>query len=105
MRRCDSNAARSSARSLNQRTPERRGYANVYKPKTVHSRVGTLELAVPQARDVEFYPSALERGTRSERALALAVAEMYLQGVSTRKAVVRSRACRSAAPFEHWTTS
>ena len=68
-----------------QRTPERRGYANGYKPKTVHSRVGTLELAVPQARGVEFYPSALERGTRSERALALAVAEMYLQGVSTRK--------------------
>jgi len=68
-----------------QRTPERRGYANGYKPKTVHSRVGTLELAVPQARGVEFYPSTLERGTRSERALALAVAEMYLQGVSTRK--------------------
>jgi putative transposase len=68
-----------------QRTPERRGYANGYKPKTVHSRVGTLELAVPQARGVEFYPSALERGTRSERALALAMAEMYLQGVSTRK--------------------
>ena len=68
-----------------ERTPERRGYANGYKPKTVHSRVGRLELAVPQARGVEFYPSALERGTRSERALALAVAEMYLQGVSTRK--------------------
>jgi transposase-like protein len=68
-----------------ERTSERRGYANGYKPKTVHSRVGTLELAVPQARGVEFYPSALERGTRSERALALAVAEMYLQGVSTRK--------------------
>lgn len=68
-----------------QRTAERRGYANGYKPKTMHSRVGTLELAVPQARGVEFYPSALERGTRSERALALAVAEMYLQGVSTRK--------------------
>jgi putative transposase len=68
-----------------QRTPERRGHANGYKPKTVHSRMGTLELAVPQARGVEFYPSALERGARSERALALAMAEMYLQGVSTRK--------------------
>jgi transposase-like protein len=68
-----------------ERTTERRGYANGYKPKTVHSRLGTLELAVPQARGVEFYPSALERGTRSERALALAVAQMYLQGVSTRK--------------------
>lgn len=68
-----------------QRTPERRGYANGFKPKTVQSRVGALELAVPQTRDIEFYPSVLERGTRSERALALALAEMYLRGVSTRK--------------------
>ena len=68
-----------------ERTLERRGYANGYKPKTVEARVGRLELAVPQARGVAFYPSALERGTRSERALKLAVAEMYLQGVSTRK--------------------
>jgi transposase-like protein len=68
-----------------ERSPERRGYANGYKPKTVRTRLGALELAVPQTRGVEFYPSALERGTRSERALALAVAEMYLQGVSTRK--------------------
>jgi transposase-like protein len=68
-----------------ERTLERRGYANGYKPKTVGTRVGRLELAVPQARGIAFYPTALERGTRSERALALAVAEMYLQGVSTRK--------------------
>jgi len=68
-----------------QRTDARRGYANGYKPKTVRSRLGSLELQVPQARGVEFYPSALERGERSERALKLAVAEMYVQGVSTRK--------------------
>jgi transposase-like protein len=68
-----------------ERTLERRGYANGYKPKTLETRVGRLELAVPQARGVPFYPTALERGTRSERALKLAVAEMYLQGVSTRK--------------------
>ena len=68
-----------------ERTPRRRGYANGFKPKTVRTRVGKLELAVPQTRDVPFYPSALERGQRSERALKLAVAEMYLQGVSTRK--------------------
>jgi putative transposase len=68
-----------------QRTRERRGYANGFKPKTVDTRVGRLELAVPQTRGVAFYPTALERGTRSERALKLAVAEMYLQGVSTRK--------------------
>jgi transposase-like protein len=68
-----------------ERTFERRGYANGYKPKAVETRIGRLELAVPQTRGVAFYPTALERGTRSERALKLAVAEMYLQGVSTRK--------------------
>ena len=68
-----------------QRTDARRGYANGYKPKTVRSRLGSLELQVPQARGIEFYPSTLERGERSERALKLAVAEMYVQGVSTRK--------------------
>jgi len=68
-----------------QRTPTRRGYANGFKPKTIETRLGPLELAVPQTRGVEFYPSALERGTRSERALKLAIAEMYVQGVSSRK--------------------
>src|SRR4051812_4118896 len=68
-----------------QRSEGRTGYANGFKPKTVQTRVGALTLAVPQARGVEFYPSALEKGLRSERALKLAVAEMYVQGVSTRK--------------------
>jgi transposase-like protein len=69
-----------------ERTGARRGYANGFKPKTVATRLGKIPLLVPQVRgDVEFYPSALERGVRSERALKLAVAEMYVQGVSTRK--------------------
>lgn len=68
-----------------QRTAERQGYANGFKPKTVRSRVGELDLQVPQVRDSSFYPSALERGMRSERALKLAVAQMYVQGVATRK--------------------
>jgi putative transposase len=68
-----------------ERSDERRGYANGFKPKTVNSRLGRLDLQVPQTRDVEFYPSTLERGERSERALKLALAEMYVQGVSTRK--------------------
>ena len=68
-----------------ERSSQRRGYANGFKDKTVNSRLGKLHLNVPQTRDVEFYPSALERGERSERALKLAVAEMYVQGVSTRK--------------------
>ncbi len=66
-------------------TERRQGYANGYKPKTVHSRVGKLALQVPQVRDGDFYPSSLEKGLRSERALKLALAEMYVQGVSTRK--------------------
>jgi len=69
-----------------ERSEKRLGYANGYKPKTVATRLGPLTVQVPQVRgDVDFYPSALERGVRSERALKLAVAEMYVQGVSTRK--------------------
>ncbi len=68
-----------------QRTSERRGHANGFKPKTLNTRIGKLELQVPQTRGVDFYPKSLERGVRSERALKLAVAEMYVQGVSTRK--------------------
>jgi transposase-like protein len=68
-----------------ERTVERQGYANGFKDKSVRTRVGDLHLKVPQARDVEFYPQALERGVRSERALTAALAEMYVQGVSTRK--------------------
>ena len=68
-----------------QHTPERIGHANGYKPKTVHTRVGDITFAVPQVREGGFYPQALEKGLRSERALTLALAEMYVQGVSTRK--------------------
>ena len=68
-----------------QRGEERRGQANGFKPKTVKTRIGPLHLAVPQVRGAEFYPRALERGTRSEKALRLALAEMYVQGVSTSK--------------------
>ena len=66
-----------------QRGEARNGRANGFKPKRVKTRVGRLELAVPQVRDAKFYPSALEKGTRSEKALRLALAEMYVQGVST----------------------
>jgi transposase-like protein len=69
-----------------QRTESRKGYANGFKPKTVATRVGEICLSVPQVRgEIDFYPSALEKGLRSERALHLAIAEMYVQGVSTRK--------------------
>jgi transposase-like protein len=68
-----------------QHSEERRGYANGYKPKTVRTRIGDITFAVPQVREGGFYPQALEKGLRSERALTLALAEMYVQGVSTRK--------------------
>ena len=68
-----------------QHSEDRRGYANGYKPKTMRTRVGDITFAVPQVREGGFYPQALEKGLRSERALTLALAEMYVQGVSTRK--------------------
>ena len=68
-----------------ERTEDRKGHANGYKPKTVRTRVGEITFAVPPVREGGFYPSALEKGLRSERALVIALAEMYVQGVSTRK--------------------
>lgn len=68
-----------------ERNEERKGYSNGFKPKTLNSRLGSLDLQVPQVRGLSFYPQSLEKGSRSERALKLAVAEMYLKGVSTRK--------------------
>ena len=70
---------------LYERKADRIGYANGYKAKTMRTRFGEVELAIPQTRGTEFYPQSLERGLRSERALKLALAEMYVQGVSTRK--------------------
>ena len=69
-----------------ERSENRKGYANGFKPKTVRSRIGNLTFEVPQVRgDVSFYPSALERGIRSERALKVAIGEMYVNGISTRR--------------------
>jgi len=74
-----------------QRTADRQGYANGFKPKTIRTRVGEVPLRIPQTRGYHdedgrpFYPKSLERGVRSERAMILAVAEMYCRGVSTRQ--------------------
>jgi transposase-like protein len=68
-----------------ERTADRRDYANGFKPKQLRTRVGEIDLRVPQVRSSGFYPHSLERGSRSERALKLSLAEMYVQGVSTRK--------------------
>jgi len=70
-----------------ERSDERTGYANGLKDRTFHSSLGALNLRVPQTRACEepYKPSMLESGSRVDRALKAAVAEMYLQGVSTRR--------------------
>ena len=102
-----------------ERTEARTDYANGFKPRKIQTRIGTLDLSVPQTRSGEFYPNSLEKGLRSERALKQAIAEMYLDGVSTRKVrkisevlcgfeVTRSQVSRAAQEldeeFEKWRT-
>jgi transposase-like protein len=73
---------------LYERTPTRQGYANGYKPKRIDTPVGTVTVEVPKTAGHDgapFYPRSLERGRRSVRAVLLAVAEMYVKGVSTRE--------------------
>ncbi len=70
-----------------ERTATRRDYANGFKPKTMLTRLGELTFQVPQVRSGDFYPSALEKGTRTDQAVNLALAEMYVQGVSTRRVI------------------
>jgi len=68
-----------------ERTEERLGYRAGYYGRTLVTRVGKLELRVPQDRNGRFSTELFERYQRSERALVAALAEMYVQGVSTRK--------------------
>jgi transposase-like protein len=68
-----------------ERSPQRRGQRNGYKPRTLTTRLGTLELRVPQDREGRFSTQLFERYQRSEQALLLTLQQMYLQGVSTRK--------------------
>jgi putative transposase len=71
-----------------ERSAQRRGYANGTKPKRLDTPAGTVTVRVPKTagHDTPFYPQSLERGRRSTRAVMLAVAEMYVKGVSTRDA-------------------
>jgi transposase-like protein len=73
---------------LYERTAARQGYANGYKPKRIDTPAGTITVDVPKTAGHDgapFYPQSLERGRRSVRAVMLAVAEMYVKGVSTRE--------------------
>ena len=67
------------------RTAERQGYRNGYKPRTLKTRVGRLHLMVPKDREGRFQTELFEKYQRNEKALVLAIIEMYVQGVSTRK--------------------
>jgi transposase-like protein len=68
-----------------ERNGERLGYRSGYYNRTLVTRVGTLELRVPQDRDGRFSTEIFERYQRGEKALVAALVEMYVQGVSTRK--------------------
>jgi transposase-like protein len=68
-----------------ERTPARVGHRSGYYGRTLVTRVGKLELRVPQDRAGRFSTELFERYQRSEKALVAALAEMYVQGVSTRK--------------------
>src|ERR1039458_4562137 len=77
-----------------ERTGDRRGWRNGYKPRTLKTRVGELELTVPKDRDGEFQTELFERYQRSEKALVLAMLQMYVEGgkfVSTRNDLVTQR--------------
>jgi putative transposase len=68
-----------------ERSEARQGHANGFKVKHIKTKLGELALDIPQVRSCQFYPSFLEKGLRCEQALKLALAEMYVKGVSTRK--------------------
>lgn len=68
-----------------ERTDKRNGYRNGYKPRTLKTRVGRIELMVPKDREGRFQTELFEKYQRNEKALTLAIMEMYVQGVSTRK--------------------
>jgi len=77
-----------------ERVEKRKGHRNGYKPRMLRTRVGTLNLLVPKDRDGCFQTGLFERYQRSEKALVLALQQMYLQGVSTRKVTeITERLC------------
>ena len=86
-----------------ERTEGRLGYRAGHYPRTLVTRVGKLELRVPRGRDGRFSTELFERYQRSEKALVSALAEMYVQGVSTRKvkAITEELCGRELLRFGH----
>ena len=102
-----------------ERSENRTGHRNGHKPRTLRTRVGTLNLTVPQDREGTFSTRLFSRYQRNEKALVLALMEMYVEGVSTRKvkdvtealcgtsfskSLVSSLAGRLDAELEAWRT-
>jgi putative transposase len=79
-----------------ERNPERNGQANGFKDRTLSTRLGQIGVSVPQVRggSGHFRPASLEAALLSEKALKVALAEMYVQGVAT----ARCAAHRTHAP-------
>src|SRR5687767_8728212 len=85
-----------------ERAEVRTGYRNGHKPRTLTTRVGKLELRVPQDRDGTFSTELFARYQRSEQALVTTLMEMYLQGVSTRNvAAITEELCGTAFSKSH----
>lgn len=71
--------------AMHERSEERQGYRNGTRVRTLYTRVGPVSLQVPQARDGSFSTDIFKRYQRSEQAFVLALMEMVVNGVSTRK--------------------
>ena len=90
-----------------ERNGERRGWRNGYKPRTLKTRVGELELMVPKDREGQFQTELFERYQRSEKAFVAALMQMYVEGVSTRKvteitealSTPRTKTCGAPTPW------
>jgi putative transposase len=68
-----------------ERTQDRKGYRNGYKPRALMTRLGRMELLIPKDREGRFQTELFDRYQRNEKALMLSLVEMYVHGVSTRK--------------------
>lgn len=87
-----------------ERSEDRTGYRNGHRPRTLYTRVGPVTLLVPQTRDGSFSTDIFKRYQRSEQAFVLALMEMVVQGVSTRKvAAITEELC--GASFSKSTVS
>ena len=87
-----------------ERSDERTGYRNGYRPRQLYTRVGPVTLQVPQTREGCFSTDIFKRYQRSEQAFVLALMEMVVQGVSTRKvAAITEELC--GASFSKSTVS